>query len=171
MINVNVKTDLRKLQRNLVEFRTKVVERATSSAINKTSLSVRAAAIKEIRTKLKKVKAATIRKRIFINRSTVKTLRATLKNNAQNVPSKAFKIPRSDALWIRYGKRHRNIKSQSGKSIGQIISSGYQIGKLTNIQINQALASNKLQQLMTQVTKKRFPIILEREFRYYSSRV
>lgn len=170
MISFSVKGDVKKLTKGLIRFRTDVVARATSSAINKTSTSVKAAAVKAIRLKLKSIKAAVIRKRIFVRRSSIQTLTAVLSNRAQNVPSKAFMIPRSDLMRVHYGKRHRTIIAKSGNSQGKPISSGYQIRRLTNLEISKALASSDVQAIMLQTVRVRFPILFARELKYYSDR-
>jgi hypothetical protein len=170
MISISVKGDVKKLQKGLLRFRSEVVARAISSAINKTATSVRAAAVKAIRQKLKTIKAAVIRKRLFLRRSSMQTLTAIISNRAQNVPSKSFLIPGSDLLRVRFGNKHRTITSKSGKSQGKRISSGYQIRRLTNIEINKALASSDVQDVMLQTVKQRFPILLARELKYYSDR-
>jgi hypothetical protein len=170
MISISVKSDVKKLQTGLIRFRSNVLDRATSSAINKTTTTVRAAAVKAIRQKLKTIKAAVIRRRLFLKRSTVQTLTAIISNRAQNTPRQSFLIPGSDMERVRFGKKHRTIISKSGKSQGKKISSGFQIRRLTNLEISKTLASNEVKQVMLQTVRQRFPILLEREFKYYADR-
>lgn len=171
MIDISVETDISRLKVKLFELRTKVVDKATSSALNKTIAAVRTLAARAIRTKLKAMKMARIKKRLYIMRAVPGNQVATLRCRSGTVPPGAFKLPgHGDALYVRVGPKHRTIVSKSGKSVGKKISSGYQLAPVQSVQVLREYGKDYVRRVMIQGARDKFAITFERELKYYGSK-
>ena len=171
MLSVSVKTDIDQLKVKLFELRSLVISKATVSALNKTSLACRTQAVKAMRKKLKRMKAAAIKKRISLIKATTAKQMATIRNKRATIPPGAFKLPGSgDELFIHVGPKHKMIVAKTGKSAGKQISSGYQIAPLNSLQVNAEFESSAVQQVMQVVARDKFPVIFERDLKHYGRR-
>ena len=171
MLSVSVKTDVDRLKVKLFELRNDVISKATVSALNKTSLACRTQAVKAIRQKLKRMKAAAVKKRISLIKATTAKQMATVRNRRATIPPGAFKLPSyGDQLFIHVGSKHRLIIAKTGKSAGKQISSGYQIAPLNSVQVNAEFNSAGVRQVMQSTAQDKFPVIFERDLKYYGRR-
>ena len=168
MISIGVRHNIQNVRVKLMEFRTDVVNKAIPSALNKTASAARTQAVRTIRQKIKNMKAARIRKRISIIRATRTNQVAVIRGRAAVIPPGAFKIPgHGETLYVHVGPKHRQIVSKSGKSFGKRISSGYQIAPVQSVQVIEQFAKQNVQEVMKRVVRERFPIIFERELKFY----
>lgn len=171
MIDVSVQTDIAKLKVKLFELRNTVINKAIPSALNKTAAAARTKAVQAIRLKLKPMKAKAVRKRISIIRASSSNQIAIIRNRRVVIPPGAFKLPgHGNKLYVHVGPKHHMITSRSGKSIGKQISSGYQIAPVQSLQVQEEFKTGYVQQVMRSVALERFPVIFEREMKYYGSR-
>lgn len=171
MIDISVETDIHALKVKLFELRRDVIDRAIPRALNKTASAARAKAVTQIRLAIKKMKAKGVRKRVSIINATRTHHIATIRNRRATVPPGAFRLPgHGDMLYVRVGPKHRIIQSKSGKSAGKNISSGYQLMPLQSVQVQREFKSSAIQSLMKAIVRERFPILFEREMKYYGSR-
>lgn len=171
-MQISVSTDIHRLKVKMFELRSAVLDKAIPSALNKTAVSARAGAVKEIRKKLKRMKAARIRARITIVRATRSVKQAVIIGRRVKVPPGAFKLPgHGDTLYIRVGKKHRMITSKSGRSAGKRISSGYQVAPIQSLQVIEEYGKSYVTDKMTAIVRERFPVVFERDLRHFASRV
>lgn len=171
MINISVETDITRLKVKFFELRNNVINKAIPRALNKTVVAARVKAVTAIRLKIKKMKAKAVRKRINIINATASNQVAIIRNRRVKIPPGAFKIPgHGNKLYVHVGPKHRMIVSMSGKSIGKKISSGYQIAPVQSVQVQEEFASSSVQSLMKSVVRERFPILFEREMKFYGKR-
>lgn len=168
MIDFSVETDISRLKVKLFELRNAVINKAIPSALNKTASAARGPAVRAIRQKIKNMKIARIKRRVIIIRATRTNQVAVIRGRAAVIPPGAFKIPgHGDALYVHVGPKHRQIVSKSGKSLGKRISSGYQIAPVQSVQVIREFSKTEVQELMKRVARERFPIIFERELKFY----
>lgn len=171
MLDISVATDIQRLRVKSFELRKNVINKATASALNKTSASARTEVTRAIRQKIKNMKIARIKKRISIIRATPSNQVAIIRVRQGAIPPGAFKLPgHGDALYVHVGNKHRMIVSKSGKSAGKKISSGYQLAPVQSVQVTREFAKSYARQTMERVVRARFPVMFERELKYYGNR-
>jgi len=171
LIDVSVEADIHKLKVKLFELRKDVINKAIPRALNKTASAARTKALTAIRLKIKNMKAKAVRKRVSIISATRNYHVAIIRNRRSKIPPGAFRLPgHGDKLWVHVGPKHRIIKSRSGKSVGKMISSGYQLAPLNSVQVTREFESGSVQSLMKSVARERFPVLFERELKFYASK-
>lgn len=171
MLDISVKTDIQALKVKLFELRNDVINKAVPSALNKTASAARTKVTQAIRQKIRNMKASRIKKRITVIRATRFNHTAIIRGRRVNIPPGAFKLPgHGDKLYVHVGPKHRIITSKSGKSAGKKISSGYQIAPVQSVQVIEEYSKSYAQQIMVNVVRERFPVIFEREMKYFGRR-
>jgi len=106
MLEFNVKTDFREVERMLTKSQRTILPKATSSALNKVATSVQKEAIR-ILAKDIGLPQKEIRKYLFITKATWRNLESSIKANGKRIP-----VHKLNAKQIRRGVKY---KGQDGK--------------------------------------------------------
>jgi hypothetical protein len=172
MINLSVQADTQRIKVKLFELRDNVINKALPRALNRVAAQAKVAGSKAIKSKLKNVKAATIKKRIVIDKATSNKQYAIVRGLGVRIPPNAFKIPgHGDELWVRFGGgKHHNVIAKTGKNAGKIISSYTNIKHVPGLLIAQAYRTKEVQQAMIDIVRTKFTDSFERELKYYGKR-
>ena len=171
MIDISVKTDIDQMKIKLFELRNSVINKATAASLNQTAAAARTQVVRAIRLKIKKMKAARIKRRISLIKATQTNQVAIIRGRRVQIPPGAFTIPgHGNTLYVHVGPKHRIIVSKSGRSVGKRISSGYQIAPVQSIQVIEEFAKSYAQETMKRVVREKFAPTFERNMKFYASR-
>jgi len=173
MINISVQADAQKIKVKLFELRQNVIDKALPRALNRVADMAKVAASKYIKSKLKKLKASAIKKRIVVVKATSSNQFAIVRGLGVRIPPGAFKIPGhpDDELWVRFpGGAHHNVVAKTGKNAGKIISSYTNIKRVPGLKTYELYKTSEVQQAMINIVREKFPAAFERELKYYGRR-
>lgn len=148
-----------------------VMGKSVNRALNRVAEQAKVAASKAIKAKMKKVKAASIKKRIFVTKASGGKRFAIVGCAAVRIPANAFRIPGhpEDELWVRFGNgRHQKVIAKTGKNAGRYISSYTQIKRVPGLKAYELFKTSAVHQAIANTVREKFPAIFERELKFYS---
>jgi Prophage minor tail protein Z (GPZ) len=175
-VKVDVRSNIAEVQRALDLTQAEVGKAATSRAINKVAITVRAEAAKDIRS-VYNITAATAKGNITIRRATANNPAATVTASGRRLPLLAF-AARQTAKGVSVkvlvaGARkvvaHAFIETAHSNIRGVLLRRGpsrYPLKFLTSLGVAQAFGAKRVQTILAKTVAERFPIVYRQELKF-----
>lgn len=175
-MKVDVRSNIAEVQRALNATRLEVGNKAAVRAINKVAITVRAEASKDIRA-VYNITATTAKSNIKIKRAIPSNPQATITATGRRLPLLAFAARQTSkgvsvkvlVAGARKVVQHAFIETAHSGIRGVLLRTGasrYPLKFLTSLGVAQAFGAKKVQEMLQQVVRERFPVVYRQELKF-----